>query len=278
MPGRAFHACGTCFECLGSKDPINQNDSGYSVYCIHAENNGISKDGGFSEYAVVDSRQLAPIPENMTAVETAPPMCTGIAIYAALKRCQLATGDRVGILGPGGGLGHLGLQYAVKMGYKVLGVEAAGVPLKLAEGLKTGAKLVDARSVTAVDIVRQLRNEDGKNDLLEMGADAIIVLPETQAAFDYGMRLLKNHGKCIVVSFPQNGFHISARDVVFRDISIVGSLVGSNKILREMLNFSAEHGIRAVTRSYSLVRLNQLVEDYHKGDGGKMVVDMSIMD
>jgi propanol-preferring alcohol dehydrogenase len=67
----------------------------------------------------------------------------------------------------------------------------------------------------------------------------VIILPESQKAFDYGINVLKNHGKCVVVSFPDKGFHFSTGDIVFRDISIVGSLVGSNKILREMLEFAA---------------------------------------
>ncbi|KAF2704660.1 alcohol dehydrogenase-like protein [Pleomassaria siparia CBS 279.74] len=276
VPGRAFHACESCFECQGSKDVISQDDKGYSVYCVHAENNGISRHGGFAEYAVVDARQLAPIPASMTGVETAPLMCAGITIYAALKRCHLQPGQRVSIMGAGGGLGHLGLQYAVKMGFKVMGVDAADAPLKLAASLNTGAQIVDARTERAADIVQQLGSEDGKTDLGEMGVDAVIVLPESQAAFDYSMKLLKTHGKCVVVSFPEKGFHISAHDVVFRDISIIGSLVGSNKMLREMLNFSAKHNVRAIAKSFPLSRLNDLVKEYHKGGGGKLVVDMSL--
>ena len=109
-----------------------------------------------------------------------------------------------------------------------------------------------------------------------MGLDAVVVLPESQAAFDYGMKLLKTHGTCVVVSFPEKGFHISARDVVFRDIKILGSLVGSNKTLREMLEFSAQHNVSAISKCYPLARLNDLVEEYHKGGGGKLVVDMSL--
>ncbi|KAF2871633.1 alcohol dehydrogenase-like protein [Massariosphaeria phaeospora] len=278
VPGRAFHACGACFECDGSKDPVSQDDQGYSAYCVHAENNGISRDGGFAEYAVVDARQLAPIPTSMTAVETAPLMCAGITIYAALKRCQLESGQRVGIMGAGGGLGHLGVQYAVKMSFKVLAVDAADGPLELVESLKVGARIADARAEKAADIVQQLGAEDGKKDRGEMGLDAVIVLPESQAAFDYAMTLLKTHGKCVVVSFPEKGFHISAHDLVFRDISIIGSLVGSNRMLREMMNFSAKHNVRAIAKSFPLSKLNDLVVDYHKGGGGKLVVDMSLED
>jgi D-arabinose 1-dehydrogenase-like Zn-dependent alcohol dehydrogenase len=89
------------------------------------------------------------------------------------------------------------------------------------------------------------------------------------------MSLLKTHGTCVVVSFPEKGFHVSARDIVFRDIKIIGSLVGSNRMLREMLDFSAEHNIRALSKSFPLPKLNELVEEYHKGGGGKLVVDLS---
>lgn len=276
VPGRAFHPCGKCFECRESKDSVGSDEAGYSVYCPHSENNGLSRHGGFAGYAVVDARQLAPIPVALTAVDTAPLMCAGVTIWAALKKVQLKTGSRVGIIGAGGGLGHLGLQFADKMGYRVLGVDAADAPLRLANALNTGAKIVDARSWKAVDIVQQLGAEDGKQDTGEMGLDAVIILPESQAAFDYGMALLKSHGQCVVVSFPEGGFHISARDVVFRDISIIGSLVGSNRLLREMLDFSAEHNVRAITKSFPLSGLNDLVEEYHKGGGGKLVVDMAM--
>ncbi|KAL1610115.1 hypothetical protein SLS60_001780 [Paraconiothyrium brasiliense] len=276
VTGRAYHACRECFECQGSKDPVAEDEKGYSVHCTRAENNGISKDGGFAEYAVVDARQLAPIPDELSATDTAPLMCAGITIYAALKRCQLERGDRVAIMGAGGGLGHLGLQYGTKMGFRVLGVDAADGPLKLAKSLDTGARIVDARSEKAADIVQQVGAEDGKHDLGEKGVDAVIILPESQAAFDYGMTLLKSHRKCVIVSFPEAGFHISSRDIVFRDISIIGSLVGSNRMLREMLNFSAVHGVRAVAKSFPLSSLNALVEDYHKGGGGKLVIDMAL--
>jgi len=164
------------------------------------------------------------------------------------------------------------------MGLRVLGVEAADGPLKLARSLNTSARIVDARSENPVDVVRQLGAEDRKKDLGEMGLDAVIMLPESQAAFEYSMKLLKTHGKCVIVSFPEKGFHISAHDVVFRDISIIGSLVGSNRMLREMLNFSAEHNIRAIAKAFPLAKLNELVEEYHKGGGGKLVVDMSLQD
>ncbi|KAK1767583.1 putative alcohol dehydrogenase protein [Phialemonium atrogriseum] len=280
VPGRSFHPCGTCFECASGPTPEepDADPPGYSVYCPRSHNNGLSGPGGFREYAVVDSRQVAPIPEGMSAVNTAALMCAGVTVYAALKRCGLKPGQRVGVMGCGGGLGHLGLQFAVNMGLKVVGVDNADAPLQLARSIAEGARIVDARAEKAADVVTQLGQEDGKQDRGDMGLDAVIVLPESQAAFDYGVALLRNHGKCIVVSFPEKGFHLSARDVVFRDISIVGSLVGSNKTLREMLQFAAEHNVKANIKTFPLSRLNDLVTEYHRGRGGKLAIDMALPD
>lgn len=304
VPGRAFDACGSCFECLDEDGP-ESDPAGYSVFCPNSMNNGLSRDGGFAEYAVVDARQVAPIPASLSAVETAPLMCAGLTIYAALKRCQLRPGDSVGIIGCGGGLGHLGLQFAVKMGYRVIGIDSADGPLSLARKLNTGATIVDARAQQAEEILSTSEVTTDSSLGSEGGLDAVVILPESQKGFDYGARLLKNHGKCMVVSFPEQGFHFSARDVVFRDISIMGSLVGSNRTLREMLKFAAgeiflvqpvhilpavtqsyslehttnvpsEHQIKATIKTFSLARLNDLVEECHKGSGGKLVIDMSL--
>lgn len=275
VPGRAFHPCGTCFECKDTSHP-ESDYAGYSVFCANAANNGLSKNGGFSEYALVDARQVAPLPDAISAADAAPLMCAGVTIFGALKRCQLSEGQRVGIIGAGGGLGHLGIQYASAMGLRVLGVDAADAPLELAKSLNTKATLVDARAIDANTIVQELGHEDGKTERADMGLDAVIILPESQAGLDFGMKLLRNHGVCVVVSFPENGFHISARDLVFRDIQLIGTLVGSNATLREMLGFSAKHNIRARAKKFALDQLNELVEEYHKAQGGKLVVDMSL--
>lgn len=111
-----------------------------------------------------------------------------------------------------------------------------------------------------------------------MGLDAVVILPESQTALDYGIALLKNHGTCVVVSFPTEPFQISAQDLVFRDIGVTGSLVGSNKTLRDMLQFSAKNNVRAITYRFPFAKLNDLMETYKAGGGGKLIVDMSTDD
>ena len=119
VPGRAYHPCTTCFECTKKAgDP-----DGYSPYCPNAKNLGLTIDGGFQEYCLVDSRQVAPIPVALTAVETAPLMCAGLTIWAALQREEIKHAETVAIMGAAGGLGHLGVQFAAKLGKRVLAID-----------------------------------------------------------------------------------------------------------------------------------------------------------
>ncbi|OAL37374.1 hypothetical protein AYO20_03223 [Fonsecaea nubica] len=275
-PGRNFHPCGECDECRKGPGPDGTGDPvGYSNYCPVGKSNGIARDGGFQEYLVVDARQVAKFPEQLTAVEVAPLMCAGITIYEALKKCRLQPGQRVAIMGCGGGLGHLGLQFATKMGLKVIGVDASDGPLAIASSLDTGAEIVDARVTPAMDIVKRLGQEDGKKYRGEMGVDAAIILPENQRAFQYGVDLLRNHGTCLVVSFPEKGFHFAASDVIFRDIRIIGTQLGTSRRVKEMLDFVVEHGVKTLKKVYEFDRLDELVEEYERGGGGKLVLDLS---
>lgn len=272
IPGRGFHACGSCFECEDDKNDY----VGYSFYCPKGGSNGITRNGGFAEYALVDARQVVTIPDSMASTDAAPLMCAGITIYNAIKRCSLSSGQRLGIIGCGGGLGHLGLQFAEAMGLKVTGVDAADGALELARSLKTQAQIVDARNTTAEDLAQEIGKADGKSDRGAMGLDAVIILPESQASFDYGVKLLRNHGLCMVVSYSEKGFNFSARDLVYRDITIRSTMLGTHSMLQEVVEFAAKHNVKPVKTTYSLEKLNKLVEEFHKGQGGRFVVDMSL--
>ncbi|KAF7192814.1 alcohol dehydrogenase [Pseudocercospora fuligena] len=271
--GRPFHPCGECFECVDTTRP--DHDDGYSIVCPYCEFNGMSKDGGFAEFVVVDARQLAKIPDNISATDAAPLSCAGITIYGALKRTGIQAGQRVAIIGAGGGLGHLGLQFADALGFRTLGVDAADGPLELARSLGSNAMIVDARKANGEDIKSQMGKEDGKSHRDEMGVDAAVILVESQAGFDFGFNLVKNHGTVVVVSYGEKGFRVSSRDLVYRDIRIVGTILGSIKTLREMMDVVAKHNVKPVTTAFPFGKLNELVDEYHKGKGGKFVVEMS---
>lgn len=284
VPGRAFHPCGKCYECTHNEgDP-----TGYGVWCTKAGNLGLSSDGGFQEYCIVDSRQVAPMPTELSAVDTAPLMCAGLTIWNALETAKVnmvsggGKGKTIAISGAGGGLGHLGVQFAAKLGCKVIAIDTSDKALSLLEGVVQGLGAL-GKNVHIVD-ARQQSAEDARVSICgvpesalegEKGADAALILPEAQRALEYGMTLLRSHSVCVTVSFPKEGFVINPRDIVFRHISIVGVLVGRNRQLRAMLSFAAKEGVRARVTTYKLEELNDLVADYHRGVSGKLVVDMS---
>ena len=283
VPGRAYHPCGECYECLNN----NGDPEKYGVWCKKAGNLGLSRDGGFQEFALADSRQVAPMPDGLSSVDTAPLMCAGLTIWNALEQTGVklteggGKGMQIAISGAGGGLGHLGVQFAARLGCDVVAIETGDKQLALLSTIihelgEDGkrVKIVDARTQSAEDARIEV---SGRPEPLlegEKGCDGALILPESQKAFEYGMKLLKDHGVCVCVSFPIDGLHMNPRDLVFRHIKITGVLVGRNRQLRSMLNFAAKHGVRAKATTYSLEKLNDLVDDYHKAEGGKLVIDM----
>src|SRR5277367_253843 len=104
--------CGSCDNC---------RNGDFFACTVNLQFTGISFDGGYAEYMVAPSIALALVPEELSAVEAAPLMCAGITTYNALRNSPARPGDLVAVLGLGG-LGHLGVQYAVKMGFKTVAI------------------------------------------------------------------------------------------------------------------------------------------------------------
>ena len=287
VPGRAFDPCGKCGECVNNDGDM----SGYGVWCIRAGNLGLTRDGGFQEWCLVDARQVAKVPGEggMVATEIAPLMCAGVTVWNALEAAGVKTegegngqGKFVAILGAGGGLGHLGVQFAARLGWNVVAVDttpAMGILQDVVVKLGDDGKrvyAVDALKESVEDVRKRIFGAAEQGLEGEKGCDSSIILPESQSAFDFGMGVLKNHGTCVAVSFPKDGWKFKPADLVFRHIKLVGVLVGRNRQLQAMVDFAAKHNVRAKIRTYPLENLNGLVEDYHKGMGGKLVVDMSL--
>lgn len=277
VPGRAYRPCGDCWEC---RNP--QGDRlGYSPYCPAAGNLGLTRDGGFQEFCLVDSRQVAPLPDGLVPTQAAPLMCAGLTIWAALHHEKVRDAQRVAILGAGGGLGHVGVQFAAHLGKRVLAIDVSDGALDLLRvieknlGGATGRiHIADARHDNATYLKAVFEDPGRSTSPSEVGMDAVILLPSSQKAFDMGMELLRNHGTIVVVSFPKERLAVSANDLVFRDISVVGSVVGRNYQLRQMVDFVVDNNIEVKVRTFAFEQLNDLVEHSKTGASGKLVIDM----
>jgi D-arabinose 1-dehydrogenase-like Zn-dependent alcohol dehydrogenase len=125
------------------------------------------------------------------------------------------TDNRLAISGAGGGLGHLGIQFAHALGIKVVAIDNRDSSISLIRSLSCADLVVDARSQTSEDVFRQCNNG--------IGVDVVLILPESQKAFDYAAPLAKKAGTVCIVSFPVEGFRIKSNEIVFRDVRYRGT-------------------------------------------------------
>lgn len=227
---------------------------------------GITVDGAFAEYLVADSRDASIIPDALDFVSAAPLACAGVTVWRGVIQAQLKEGQWLGIVGSGGGLGHLGIQFAKKKGLKVVGVDARDEGLELSRKVSADVVL-DARNDQEEVVKAVLDATDGK------GVAASIVLSEARSAAGLACAITMKHGRITQIAQPSE-IVILFRELIFRDIKIVGSLTGSRKQTGEMLEFAAKNGINVETNVYyGLDKVPQMIEESHHGRmKGKSVV------
>jgi propanol-preferring alcohol dehydrogenase len=155
MAGIIYHPCGVCADCLGPSD--------YTQYCTKAKYCGIKgADGFFAEYTRIDATQAAKLPDRVSFETAAPLACAGCTIYRGVILAGVKKGEWVGIVGSGGGLGHLGIRFAKALGLNVIGIDARDEGLELTK--KGGADVViDARigHDTVVERAQEVTNGEG---------------------------------------------------------------------------------------------------------------------
>ena len=268
-----YHMCGECPEC--KRDPKEGH-----IFCqTDLHTHGLTHDGALAEYLVVDSRHCFVLPDEISFLDAAPLMCAGITIHKALERCELKKGDWVAIIGAGGGLGHLGCQFAKGMGYNCVAVDVSDQALELVKELGCADLIVDARKQTpeqARESILEVTDPDKsvKGRELSGGVHAVIVMPSSQAAFDMAFVIVRKHGKIIMVSVPENGWRVDSVALLFKDLTIRGSLFSCASDAQRMLNDTVKWGVKVSRRVWPLKQINEAVQDSLKG--GKVVIDMSL--
>lgn len=234
--GVGWHG-GHCFQCAACRE-------GDFVNCQNALVCGIHYDGGFAEYMVAPQEALALIPDQLSAVEAAPLVCAGITTYNALRNSGAKAGDIVAVQGLGG-LGHLGVQFANKLGFKTVAISRGQEKQELAK--KLGAH---------VYIDTEVSNVAGK--LAELGgAQTIIATAPNGKSISALVGGLANNGKLIVVAAPGEAIEIAAMDLITGRRSIQGWYSGDAKDSEETLQFSAFSGILPQVETYKLEQINE---------------------
>jgi D-arabinose 1-dehydrogenase-like Zn-dependent alcohol dehydrogenase len=212
--------------------------SGDFLNCAQHRITGIHHDGGWADYVVVPWESAARLPESLKAEEAGPLLCAGVTTYNALRNSGARPGDTVAVLGLGG-LGHLAVQYAVKMGYRTVGLSRGADKEELARQL--GAhEFIDT---SAEDVAAALQRLGGAHVVLATAPNA--------AAISSTFRGLKPRGKLVVVGATPEPLEIPAFDLLSGK-SVAGWPSGGPLDSEAALQFSVLTGVRAHIERFSL--------------------------
>ena len=234
----------------GVCEPCRRGDI---VNCQNPVIPGVTTDGGYAEVMIAEARGIASIPDDLTSAEAAPLLCAGITTYNAIRNAGLRGGDLVAVQGIGG-LGHLGIQFARRMGFRTVAIGKGGEKEKLAKDL--GAHVyVD----TAVDDAAAVLQRMG-------GARAILATAPSGDAMGPLVSGLAARGKLIVVGVPLDPIQLNAFPLVFGGRSIYGSLAGTAIDTEDELAFSVLENIRPIIET---LPLEQAADAYARMVQGK---------
>jgi len=249
---------------LGGEDGVCEPcRRGDIVNCRNPVIAGITVDGGYAEVMIAESRGLASIPDDLTSVDAAPLLCAGLTTYNALRNAGLRGGDLVAVQGIGG-LGHLGIQFARRMGFHTVALGRGREKEQLAKSL--GAHLyIDTAADDAVAVLQRLG-----------GASAILATGTSGGAMGPLVSGLAARGRLIVVGVPGDPIQLSAASLVFGGRSIYGALTGTPIDNEETLAFSVQENIRPMIEALPLERAADAYARMMQGDARfRMVLTMS---
>ena len=209
--------------------------------CRNRQVAGISYDGGYQEYMLAPVEALAAIPEGLGAVEAAPLLCAGVTTFDALRHGGALPGDLVAVQGIGG-LGHLGVQFAARLGYRVVAIGRGPETAVLAR--KLGANLyVDSRATDPAAALRQLG-----------GARVILATAPSSKAMSALVDGLAPNGTLMVIGATFDPIEVSPVQLIIRNRSLRGWNAGTPADSEDTLHFAELTGVRPVIETYPLER------------------------
>ena len=222
--GRLDGHCNSCTQCR----------KGVFQLCTHQPRVGASCDGGYAEMMLARATGLVSIPDELSSEDAAPILCAELATFNALKKCGAEAGDLVAIFGIGG-LGHMALQYARKMGFKVV---AVGRGQDIAEdAMKLGAHVYIDASVE--DAAAKLNSMGGARAIIATVANAPAVTPLING--------LAPQGRLVLLGAGKDPLPVSSGNLVGGERSVVGSITGSPFENEKTLDFSVLTGVSTIT-------------------------------
>jgi len=242
--GVGWHG-GHCFACT----PCRRGD--FSM-CVNRKVTGFDFDGGYAEYLIAPAVALAAIPDNLPAEEAGPFMCAGVTVYNGLRHSGARGGDVVAVHGIGG-LGHLGVQYARRMGFHTIAIGRGSDKEALARQLGAHEYIDGA----AGDVVAALQKLGGARVILATApnAQAISGLVEGLAV----------DGTLLVPAAPPEPLTVPVMPLILGRRSVAGWYSGTARDSQDTLEFSALSGVHPMIERYPLDQVADAYEQMHSG-------------
>jgi D-arabinose 1-dehydrogenase-like Zn-dependent alcohol dehydrogenase len=207
--------------------------------CRNLKVTGISYDGGYQEYMLAPVEALAAVPESLSDAEAAPLLCAGIATFNALRHSGALPGDLVAVLGVGG-LGHLGIQFANKFGYKTAAIGRGLENAMLAE--KLGASVyIDSKSANPAQALQKLG-----------GAQVILGTAPSSKAMSELIDGLGPNGKLMVMGLSFDPIEVTPAQLISGNRTIQGWAAGTPTDSEDTLRFAESTGVRPMIETYPL--------------------------
>ena len=249
--GVGWHG-GHCFVC-------NNCRRGDFITCANEKITGVTIDGGYQQYKIARHEAVALMPDGLDAAEAGPLLCAGITTFNSLRHSGAKVGDLVGVLGIGG-LGHLGIQFAAKAGYRTVGIgrgpENAGLAKKLG-----ATAYIDSKATNAAEELQKLG-----------GAKVILcTAPNAKAMADL-IPGLGVDGKLLVVGAPFEPMETSVLQLIMGRRGIQGWPSGTAMDSEDTLRFSAAAGVRPMIEKFPLREVKKAYERMTSGDAQFRVV------
>jgi len=242
--GVGWHG-GHCFVC-------EQCRRGDFAMCVNRKVTGIDFDGGYATHVIVPAAALAAIPDDLPAEEAGPFMCAGVTVFNALRNSGARAGDLVAVHGIGG-LGHLGVQYARRMGFNTVAINRGKDKEQLARQLGAHS-YIDA---TAQDVVAELQKLGGASVILATAPNAQAISGLVDG--------LAPSGKLLVPAAPLEPLTVNVFSLIMKRSSVAGWYSGTAKDSQDTLEFSALSGVHPMIEKYPLDKVAEAYEQMHSG-------------
>jgi len=240
---------GTCLQC-------RRGDFGN---CKNQQIAGISYDGGYQQFMLAPVEALAAMPESLSDVEAAPLLCAGITTFNALRRSGALPSDLVAIQGIGG-LGHLGIQFANKFGYKVVAIGRGSENAELAK--KLGASVyIDSKATNAAEELQKLG-----------GARVILATAPSSKAMSALIDGLGPNGKLMVIGAAFDPIEVTPVQLITGSRTIQGWASGTPTDSEDTLRFAELTGVRPMIETYPLEKAGEAYARMMSGDAQFRVV------